>query len=208
MMESAMALATVVQLLGVWRAERRISGDSNGFDSEDLLTWMRHHRFDEIADLIESNREIIEDLRNESGEINSKLDQILEILSGGNVNIDISPEMVEFMNWVKPKTKTVHLQINGSLVAAMVRCIDDKLEGLTILGGLGSRQLFGLKLGSHVPMEVDGDDWPMMKDDLERLSEAGVFECDYDLENDRYIVTRRLEELVESTLRSHLEESE
>lgn len=208
MINSALVFATIVQLLGVWRAERQIIGDNKKLDSEDLLIWMRHHKFDDLADAIESNNAFLEDLKNESGEINSKLDQILQILSGGDINIDISPEMVEFMNWIKPEEKTVSLSINGSLVKAMVRCIDEKLEGLTVLGGLGRRRLMGLRIGNHIPMEVDDDDWPMMKDDLEKLWKAGVFECDYELENDRYLVTRKLEKIVESTLRSHIEESE
>lgn len=208
MLESALAFAAIVQLLGVWRAEKQISGSNDRLDAEDLLAWMRNHKFDELADMIESNSSIIEDLRNESGEINSKLDQILEILSGGDVNIDISPEMIEFMNWITPQERTFSLTINGSLVKAMVRCIDEHLEGLTILGGLGRRRLMGLKVGGHIPMEVDDDDWAMMKDDLEKLCEPGVFECNYELENDRYIVTRKLEEVVNDTLRSHIEKSE
>ena len=208
MLDSALVFATIVQLLGVWRAERQAVGNDNKLDSEDLLVWMRHHKFDELANAIESNSAFLDDLKNESGEINSKLDQILQILSGGDINIDISPEMIEFMNWIKPEERTVSLSINGSLVEAMVRCIDEKLEGLTILGGLSRKQLLGLKIGNHIPMEVDDDDWPMMKDDFEKLWDAGVFECDYELENDRYLVTRKLEELVENTLRSHVEKSE
>jgi hypothetical protein len=115
--------------------------------------------------------------------------------------------MIEFINWIKPEEKTVSVSINGSLVKAMVRCIDENLEGLTMLGGLGRRQLKGLKVGNHIVMEVDDDDWSMMKDDLEKLWEADVFECDYELENDRYLVTRKLEEIVEDTLRSHAEEA-
>ena len=208
MLDSALVFATIVQLLGVWRAERQIVGSENGIDTEDLLDWMRLHKFDELAAAIESNSSFLDDLRNESGEINSKLDQILQILSGGDINIDISPEMVEFMNWIKPEEKTVTLSINGSLVKAMVRCIDEKLEGLTILGGLGRRQLIGLKMGNHIPLEVDDEDWPMMKNDLEKLWEGDVFECDYELENDRFMVTRKLEELVENTLRVHVEKTE
>ncbi len=207
MMESALAFATIVQLLGVWRAERQATGSSDALDTENLLAWMRHHKFDGLADAIENNSAIIEDLRNESGEINSKLDQILEILSGGDINIDISPEMIEFMNWIKPEERAVSVSINGSLVKAMIRCIDDKLEGMTIMGGLGARRLIGLKIGNHIPMEVENDDWPMMKDDLEKLCDGEVFECDYELENDRYMVTRKLEEIVEDNLRSQLEKS-
>ena len=208
MLDSALVFATIVQLLGVWRAERQVVGADDKLDSEDLLIWMRHHKFDDLADAIENNNSLLEDMSNESGEINSKLDQILQILSGGDINIDISPEMIEFINWIKPEEKTVSLSINGSLVESMVRCIDEKLEGLTILGGLGARQLVGLKVGNYIPMKVDDDDWPMMKDDLEKLWHAGVFECDYELENDRYLVTRKLEEIVESTLRSHVNKSE
>ncbi len=47
-----------------------------------------------------------------------------------------------------------------------------------------------------------------MKDDLEKLLDASVFECDYKLENDRYLVTRQLEEIVESKLRYYIEEAE
>jgi hypothetical protein len=173
-----------------------------------LLSWMRGHRFDELADAIEGNSSFLEDLKNESENINSKLDQILQILSGGDINIDISPEMIEFMDWIKPKKRTISVSINGSLVNAMVRCVDEKLEGLTILGGLGHRQLMGMKAGNYIPMEVEDDDWPMMKDDLETLWDADVFECDYELDNDRYLVKRKLEELVENTLRSHVQQSE
>jgi hypothetical protein len=91
----------------------------------------------------------------------------------------------------------------------MVRCIDEKLEGLTMLvGRLGRKRLMGLKNGSRIPMKVYSDDWPMMKDDLEKLLDAGVFECDYELGNDRYLVTRKLEEIVESKLRCCIEETE
>lgn len=208
MLDSALVFATVVQLLGVWRAERQIVGGADKFDAEDLLSWMRQHKFNDFADAIESNAILLEDLKNESGEINSKLDQILEILSGGDINIDISPEMIEFMNWIKPEEKTVSVSINGSLVDAMVRCIDDKLEGLTVLGGLGRRQLIGLKGGNYIPIDVEEDDWPMMIDDLEKLGETGIFTCDYELDNDRYLVTRKLEELVEEQARSHIEKSQ
>jgi len=169
---------------------------------------MRSHRFDELADAIEGNSSFLEDLKNESENINSKLDQVLQILSGGDINIDISPEMIEFMDWIKPKERTISVSINGSLVKAMVGCIDEKLEGLTILGGVSRRQLMGIKVGKYIPMEVEDDDWPMMKNDLETLWEADVFECDYELDNDRYLVKRKLEELVENTLRPHVEQSE
>ena len=131
------------------------------------------------------------------------------MLSGGDINIDISPEVIEFMNLNKPEKRMVLLSINESLVKAMVRCIDEKLEGLTILvGRLGRKRLMGLKIGSHIPMKVDANDWPRMKDDLEKLLDAGVFECDYKLENDRYLATRQLEEIVESKLRCYIEETE
>lgn len=208
MMESSLIFATIVQLLGVWRAERQIVGKDDSLDTVELLSWMRSHRFDELADAIEENSSFLEDLKNESENINSKLDQVLQILSGGDINIDISPEMIEFMDWIKPKEKTISVSINGSLVKAMVRCNDEKLEGLTILGGLGRRQLMGIKVEKYIPMEVEDDDWPMMKDDLETLWEADVFECDYELDNDRYLVKRKLEELVENTLRAHVEQSE
>jgi len=46
----------------------------------------------------------------------------------------------------------VLLSINESLVKAMVRCIDEKLEGLTTLvGRLGRKRLMGLKNGSRIP---------------------------------------------------------
>jgi len=208
MLDSALVFATIVQLLGVWRAERQIVGNEGKLDNEDLLAWMRGHKFDEIADLLENNGAFLDDLKNESGEINSKLDQVLKILSGGDINIDISPEMIEFMNWITPEEKTVSVSINGSLVDAMVRCIDEKLEGLTVLGGLGRRQLIGLKGRDYIQMEVDEDDWPMMISDLEKLGETGTFECDYELDNDRYLVTRKLEELVEEQARSHVEKSQ
>jgi hypothetical protein len=112
------------------------------------------------------------------------------------------------MNLIKPEKRMVLLSINESLVKAMVRCIDEKLEGLTMPSGLGRRRLMGLKNGSPVPMEVDADDRPMMKYDFEKLLDAGVFECDYELENDRYFVTRKLEEIVESKLRCFIEETE
>ena len=113
------------------------------------------------------------------------------------------------MNMIKPEKTMVLLSINESLVKAMVRCSDEKLEGLTMLvGRLGRRRLMGLKTGSHIPMKVDRNDWPMMKGDLEKLRDVGVFECDYELENDRYLVTRKLEEIVESKLRSYIEETE
>tara|TARA_R110001592_G_scaffold358653_1_gene663856 strand:+ start:3126 stop:3758 length:633 start_codon:yes stop_codon:yes gene_type:complete len=205
-MDSALIFATIVQLFGVWRAERQIVGEDDSLDTDELLAWMRDHRFDELADAIECNGTFLEDLKNESENINSKLDQVLQILSGGDINIDISPEMIEFMDWIKPKETTMSVAINGSLIDAMVRCVDDKLEGLTILGGLGRRKLIGIKIGNYIPMEVEDDDWPMMKDDLEKLSEADVFECDYELNNDRYLVTRKLEELVENTIRDHAEQ--
>lgn len=208
MMESALIFATIVQLFGVWRAERQIVGKDDSLDTEELLSWMRSHRFDELADAIEGNSSFLEDLKNESENINSKLDQVLHILSGGDINIDISPEMIEFMDWIKPKERKISVSINGSLVNAMVRCVDEKLEGLTIIGGLGHRQLMGIKVGNYIPMEVEDDDWPMMKDDLEKLWDADVFECDYELDNDRYLVKRKLEELVENTLRNHVEQSE
>jgi len=208
MMDSALIFATIVQLLGVWRAERQIVGKDDSLDAEELLSWMRSHRFDELADAIEGNSSFLEELKNESENINSKLDQVLQILSGGDINIDISPEMIEFIDWIKPKERTISVSINGSLVKAMVRCVDEKLEGLTILGGLGRRQLMGIKVGNYIPMEVEDDDWPMMKDDLETMWDADVFECDYELDNDRYLVKRKLQELVENTLRNHVEQSE
>jgi len=95
------------------------------------------------------------------------------------------------------------------LVKAMVRCIDEKLEGLTILvGRFGRRRLMGLKSGSHIPMKVKARDWPMMKKHFKELLDVGVFECDYKLENDRYLVTRQLGEIVESKLRPFIEETE
>ena len=206
-MDSALVFATIVQLFGVWRAERQIVGDDDSLDTEELLSWMRAHRFDKLADAIEGNSSLLEDLKSESENINSKLDQVLQILSGGDINIDISPETIEFMNWMKPEEKTVSVSINGSLINAMVRCVDEKLEGLSILGGLGQRQLMGLKIGDYIPMEVEDDDWPMMKDDLEALWNADIFECDYELDNDRYLVKRKLEELVENNLRAHVEQS-
>ena len=110
---------------------------------------------------------------------------------------------------IKPEKRMVLLSINESLAKAMVRCIDEKLEGLTMLvGRLGRKRLMGLKIGSHIPMEVDADDWPMMKDDLEKLLDAGIFECNYELKNDRYLATMKLEEIVESKLRCFIEETE
>jgi hypothetical protein len=131
------------------------------------------------------------------------------MLSGGNINTDISPEVTEFMSLNKPERRVVLLSINESLVKAMVHCIDEKLEGLTMLAGrFGRRRLMGLKNGSHIPMKVNADDWPMMKKDLEKLLDVGIFECDYKLENGRYLVTRQLEEVVESRLRCYIEEAE
>jgi hypothetical protein len=109
------------------------------------------------------------------------------------------------MNLNKPEKRLVLLSINKSLVKAMVRCIDEKLEGLTMLvGRFGRRRLMGLKSGSHIPMKVNADDWPMMKKDLKKLLDVGVFEYGYKLENDRYLVTRQLEEIVESKLRPNI----
>jgi hypothetical protein len=112
------------------------------------------------------------------------------------------------MSLIKPEKRMVLLSINESLVKAMVRCIDEKLEGLTILvGRFGRRRLMGLKVGSNIHMKVDAGDWPMMKVDLKKLSDAGVVECDYELENNRYLVTSKLKEIVESKLRSYIEET-
>ena len=113
------------------------------------------------------------------------------------------------MNLIKPEKGMVLLSINESLVKAMVRCIDEKLEGLTMLvGRFGRRRLMGFKNGSHIPMKVNAKDRPMMRKDLKKLLDVGVFECDYELENDRYFVTRKLEEIVESKLRCYIEETE
>ena len=91
----------------------------------------------------------------------------------------------------------------------MVRCIDENLEGLTMqVGRFGRRQLMGFKNGSHIPMKVDAGDWPMMEVDLKKLLDAGVFECDYELENDRYLVTSKLKKIVENKLRPYIEETE
>jgi hypothetical protein len=113
------------------------------------------------------------------------------------------------MNMIKLEKRMVLLSINESLAKAMVRCIDEKLEGLTMLvGRLGRKRLMGLKNGSRIPMKVYSDDWPMMKDDLEKLWDAGIFECNYELKNDRYLATMKLEEIVESKLRCCIEETE
>ena len=113
------------------------------------------------------------------------------------------------MSLIKPEKRTVLLSINESLVKAMVRCIDEKIEGLTMLvGRFGRRRLMGLKNGSHIPMKVDADDWPMMKNDLKKLLDVGVVEYDYKLGNDRYLVTRQLEEIVKSKLKPYIEETE
>ena len=50
-------------------------------------------------------------------------------------------------------------------------------------------------------MKVYSGDWTMMKDDLEKLLDAGVFGRDYELGNYRYLATMKLEEIVESKLR-------
>lgn len=206
MMESALVFATIVQLIGVWRAEREATGKSKKLDTEDLLAWMKRHNFDELAQTIEQNNVLLDDLRNDTGAINSKLDHIIEILSGGDVNIDISPEMVEFMNWMKPETKNV--SINGSLAKAMVKLIDEKFHGLFMRGSLGRMQLVAFKSGENTTLEVDDDDWPMMKSDLEELSYAGIFDLDYEMDNERYMVTRDLEKIVEEKVRGHVIKTE
>jgi hypothetical protein len=109
------------------------------------------------------------------------------------------------MSLNKPEERLILLSINKSLVIALVRCIDEKLEGLTMLvGKFGRRRLVGFKSGSHISMKVNAGDWPMMKKDLKKLLDVGVFQCDYKLGNDRYLVTRQLEEIVESKLRPYI----
>ena len=130
------------------------------------------------------------------------------MLSGG-INIDISPEVIGFMDLIKPEKRMILLSINESLVKAMVRCIDEKLEGLTMpVGRFGKRRLMGFNNGSHIPMKVKFCDWRMMKDDLKKLLDVSVFESDYKLGNERYLATRQLEEIVESKLRPYIEKTE
>ena len=113
------------------------------------------------------------------------------------------------MSLNKPEARLILLSINKSLVIALVRCIDEKLEGLTMLvGRLGRKRLMGFKNGSHIPMKVKFCDWRMMKDDLKKLSDVSVFESDYNLGNERYLATGQLEEIVESKLRPYIEETE
>ena len=103
----------------------------------------------------------------------------------------------------------VLLSINESLVKAMVRCIDENLEGITMqVGRFGRRQLMGFKNGSHIPMKVKFFDQRMMKNDLKKLLNVNVFESDYKLGNERYLVTRQLEEIVKRRLRPYIEETE
>lgn len=202
MMESALIFATIVQLLGVWRAERKASGESQKLDTADLLNWLKLHNFDEVAKTIEQNSAILDDLRNDTGAINSKLDHIIGILSGGDVNIDISSDMIDFMNWMKPEKTTV--SINGSLAQAMVKLIDERFYGLTIYRSIGRKRLVALKSEGQVTLDVDNDDWPMMQSDLEKLANVGIFDSDYEMDNVRYMVTRDLENIVEEKIREHV----
>ena len=122
-----------------------------------------------------------------------------------DLNIDFSPEVIEFMSLIKQEKKAFLLSINESLVEAMVRCIDENLEGLTIQVGIfGRRQLMGFKNGSYIPMKVKFFDKRRIKNDLEKLLDVGIFECNYKLGNERYLVTRQLEEIVEKRLRPYI----
>jgi len=66
----------------------------------------------------------------------------------------------------------------------------------------------GFKNGRHIPMKVKFSDRRMMKKDLRKLLDVGVFESDYKLRNERYLATRKLKEIVESNLRPYIEGSE
>ena len=126
-----------------------------------------------------------------------------------DLNIDFSPEVIEFMSLIKPEKRMFFLSINESLVKAMVRCIDENLEGLTMqVGRFGRRQLMGFKNGSHIPMKVNFFDMRRMKKDLEKLWDVGILECNYKLGNERFLVTRKLEEFVKERLRPYIEETE
>ena len=56
----------------------------------------------------------------------------------------------KLMNLIKPEKRMIFLSINESLAKVMVRCIDEKLEGLTMLiGKLDRVRLIGLNNGNR-----------------------------------------------------------
>ena len=66
------------------------------------------------------------------------------------------------------------------------------------------KNYFPVVIGQEDHVEVKGivgdlDNYIVVRseDDLEKLRNDVVFECDYELENGRYLVTRKLEEIYE-----------
>lgn len=206
MLESAITFATIVQLVGAWRSERAMTKQEDMLDTEDLLAWLRQHKFDQMAFILEENGSVLTDIRDQAGTINTKLDQILSMLAGDEIKLKISPETADFLKMLKPEQ--VKFRINGSLAKAMLYVVDGQYHELVLETDYGSISLTACRPGKSENLTIDDDDVRMMKSDMENLAYNGIFDADWASDPVRYRVTRKLEEIVNEQIRPRIAEYE
>ncbi|MDQ3458825.1 MAG: hypothetical protein M3498_05950 [Deinococcota bacterium] len=184
----ATAFATVVSLIGQFRAER---GDSRQADFNEFMAWLVKTNHEEVKELLESNAQTTDGIKDLLGEQHEALMGKLEVLDNTLASYASGiPGFSNLTRGLKAEAVLSHqalsilkqLELSGASKLIEIRTFDGTL--LIYLDTSG---------------EVEIDDPRFLEDDLRTLVEVGLLRHEYNSEgNNLYIFTRAASQLLRS----------
>jgi hypothetical protein len=183
----ATAFATVVSLIGQFRAER---GDSRRADFNEFMAWLVKTNHEEVKELLESNAQTTDGIKDLLGEQHEALMGKLEVLDNTLASYASGiPGFSNLTRGLKAEAVLSHqalsilkqLELSGASKLIEIRTFDGTLLILDTSG------------------EVEIDDPRFLEDDLRTLVEVGLLRHEYNSEgNNLYIFTRAASQLLRS----------
>ena len=186
---TATALASVLSLIGQFRAER---GAENKQDTEEFMSWLHENRHDEIIQLLELNAKTATSIKAllaiNHDELVSRLETIDKALALYASRI---PEFSDLADVLRPNNKlsdqaiSILKQLNDSGGSKLLEAHMGGVIILQVLNGNGGK--------------VVADDERFLEDDLKTLVEFDLLRHDVNSKgNNLYLLTRGASEYVAS----------
>lgn len=179
-MDPITALATVMQLIGLYRQE---VGRRTDLTSEEFMTWLQTHRHDEIKNLISETFHLQDQVNVLLREDHTRIIEQLEELSGLTLAIARQFDCLAPLLEASPPERRLPDQALGLLI---FMCQNDAsgLELISMMGG---------KIVALIPSGITGQlsEPQFIEEDCDLLTGLGYFRSSYSSSgNPRYTLTR------------------
>lgn len=168
-LEIAAAYATIVQLVGQFKQERK---DALSVTDEEFLGWLARNHQEPIRKLIQENKElqtgIFKLLRQDNRLVMSKIDDL------GAMLIGVSSMIGEFRDIFHALAPSV--QMEPEVMALLKELVDKDWRKFSVMATLGGGPSLGILEGECLPFNGDSQ---FLFQDLDRLAALGFLDLSY-----------------------------